>query len=120
MARNIDTERLKAVVDCDICHGRKSKNREVYHILSFNEIDDLRSHLTSVFPNTPYCVEFYTTLWVTAHQIYGQRARDLYAPLWLVYLEAHKVKVANRAEAIMKYRGRMTGNSERQSDERND
>lgn len=92
--------------DCDMCHGRKGKNREVYHVLSFDELDELRSHLASVFPNTPYCVEFYTTLWVTAHQIYGGHARDKYFPLWLVYLEAHGGKVDNRAEAIMKHRGR--------------
>ncbi len=104
MARDIETERLKALVDCDICHGRKSKNREVYHVLSFEELDDLKSHLGSVFSNTHYCVEFYTTLWVTAHQIYGDRARELQQPLWLVYLEAHGVQVKSRGEAIMKHR----------------
>ncbi len=91
--------------DCDICHGRKGRNREVYHVLSFDNLDELRSHLASVFPNTPYCVEFFTTLWVTAHQIYGHHAKDLQQPLWLVYLEAHGVEVKNRGEAIMKHRG---------------
>jgi len=92
--------------DCDICHGRKGKNREVYHILSFDDLDDLRGHLNSVFPETKYCVDFFTTMWVTAHQIYGGYAREKYLPLWLVYLEAHGVKVDNRGESIMKHRGR--------------
>jgi len=51
-------------------------------------------------------VDFYIKLWLTAHQIYGGYARDKYFPLWLGYFEAHGVLITNRAEAIMKHRGR--------------
>jgi len=106
-----DTKTPSRSNDCEICHGADNgknsvRNRQIYHILSFEDLDTLRDHLKSVFSDGHYCVEFFTTLWVTAHQLYGQRARDLSAPLWLVYLEAHGVEVKNRGEAIMKFRGR--------------
>ncbi len=106
MARDIDTERFKALVDCDICHGKRGHNREIYHVLSFAGLDQLRGHLNSVFPETKFCVEFYTNMWITAHQLYGHIAKDKYMPLWLVYLEAHGVEVKNRGESIMKHRER--------------
>lgn len=107
MARKRDEEtKVADGIDCKVCHGRgrHGKNSEVYHVLSFADLDELKRHLRSVFPKTPYCVEFYVQLWVTAHQIYGERARDLQQPLWLVYLEANGVTVKNRGESIMKYR----------------
>ena len=112
MARNIKTEREKPVAtNCDICRGVKnrngSKNRQVYQILSFEDLENLKGHLKSVFGTNHYCVDFFTQLWVTAHQIYGAHARDLQQPLWLVYLEAHGVTVKNRGDSIMKHRGQI-------------
>jgi len=90
--------------DCDLCRERKGHNATVVHILKFKDPDDLTEHLNRVFPNTPYCVEWFSNLWGTANRIYGHVAREKYMPLWLVYLEAHGVKVNNRGEAIMKHR----------------
>lgn len=106
MAREVGTERAKpAAVDCDLCHERKGRNATAVHILKFADPDALAGHLKTVFPDTPYCVEYFLNLWGMAHRIYGNEARNKYAPLWLVYMEAHGVRVNNRADAIMKFRG---------------
>jgi hypothetical protein len=102
MARTRD-EREVAVATCDKCRSEK-RNSQVYHILSFADLHELRSHLNEVFGKGEYCVDFFTTMWVTIHQIYGDRAKELQQPLWLVYFEAHGITVKNRGESIIKYR----------------
>jgi hypothetical protein len=106
--RNRNEALTSSATECDYCHGNKGRNLEVVHILKFPDLEALRSHLAAVFTDTKYCIEFYTNMWTIAHQIYGGRAKELYAPLWLVYLEAHGVKVIDRAEAIMKHRGHVS------------
>lgn len=91
--------------NCDLCHERKGRNATVVHILKFRDPEILGSHLRDVFPDSKYCVEFFTTLWNTAHHIYGHVAREKQQALWLVYLEAHGVTVKNRGEAIFQHRG---------------
>lgn len=91
--------------DCAKCRSEK-RNSQVYHILSFADLDTLKAHLSAVFGKGEYCVEFFTTMWVTIHQIYGDRAKELDQPLWLVYFEANGVEVKNRGESIMKYRAK--------------
>lgn len=107
MAREVGAEKAKpSLIDCDLCHERNGKNAAVVHILKFREQAELKAHLEQVFPkSSAYAVEWFSELWLMAHRIYGNEAREKYAPLWLVYLEAHGVKVGNRAEAIMKFRG---------------
>ncbi len=83
-----------------------SRNGEVYRMLRCRDLDELKHYLVAIYPNTQYCVDYFVNFWVMAHQIYGNRAKDLQQPLWLVYLEAHGVEVKNRGEAIMKHRGR--------------
>ncbi len=89
---------------CADCRSKKH-NRQVYHILKFDDLDSLKEHLHGVFPGNDFCREFFVNLWLIAHQLYGHIAKDKYAPLWLIYLEAQGVKVTNRAEAIMGHRG---------------
>lgn len=106
MAREVGTEKSKpTALDCELCHEKKGRNHAAVHILKFGDRDELAHHLQAVFPNTKYAVEWWLQFWTTANQIYGYRAREKYVPLWLAYLEAHNVKVNNRAEAIMKFRG---------------
>lgn len=81
---------------CAKCRSEK-RNSQIYHILSFADLDALKAHLNVVFGKGEYCVEFFTTMWVTIHQIYGDRAKELQQPLWLVYFEANtasKSKIA--------------------------
>jgi len=94
---------------CDLCKGiktRQGRNAGIVHILKFTDPDELAAHLKASF-STPYCVEFHTDFWFGVHQRYSHIARDKYAPLWLVYLEANGVTVHHRAESIMRHRGRM-------------
>lgn len=81
-------------------------NREVYEILNQRDLHELRIYLERRYPNSAYCVQWFTDMWLMAHSIYSSRAKDLQQPLWLVYLEAHKVEVKNRGEAIMRHRQR--------------
>lgn len=106
MARRVGAEKAKPATGqvCDLCRERKGRNATVVHILSFSDYEALAGHLSAVFSETPYCREFFSILWTTAHSIYGQFAREKYMPLWLVYLEAHGVPIKNRAEAILSYR----------------
>ncbi len=76
----------------------------MYRMLRCRDLDELKHYLVPIYPNTQYCVDYFVNFWVMAHQIYGNRAKDLQRPLWLVYLEAHGVQVKNRGEAIMKHR----------------
>jgi hypothetical protein len=92
--------------ECDLCREKKGRNATVVHILSHRDEESLRQHVVGVFESS-YTQEFFLTLWKTAHRIYGNEARDKRAPLWLIYLEAHGVKVHRRGEAIMKHRGRI-------------
>lgn len=112
MAREVGSERGKpSALDCDLCRERKGRNHAAVHILKFRERDLLARHLQDVFPNTKYAVDWWLQFWTTANQIYGHVARDRQQPLWLVYLEAHKVNVKNRAEAIMRFRGQPAAGS---------
>ena len=105
MARQRTSEaELPKVNNCDLCHERKGRNATAVHILKFRDEDELARHLQAVFPETKYCVEFFTNFWITARRIYATVAKEKYVPLWLVYLEAHGVKIDNRAEAIIRYR----------------
>lgn len=99
-----DSSAHDAKADCDLCRERKGRNRAIVHILKHSDREQLRNHLLAVYGES-YAVNFYLTLWDLAQQIYGNFARQKQMPLWLAYLEAHGVKVNNRAEAIMKFRG---------------
>lgn len=105
MARKTTAKKTNAADDCDLCHEKGGRNSTVVHILSFDDYEALIRHLNEVFPDTKYCVEFYANLWSVANEIYRQTARERYEPLWVVYLEAHGVKINNREAAIKKHRG---------------
>lgn len=111
MARGRDNEvrSYSGGEPCDLCHEKRGRNRIIVHILEFKDEESLSAHLNAVFTESKYCVEFYSTLWSTAHSVYGSVAREKYVPLWLVYLEEHGVKVKNRSEMIMRYRGARQG-----------
>jgi hypothetical protein len=89
---------------CAACRSQ-SRNRQVYHILSFTDLEILKDHLNAVFPDNNFCQEFFINMWLFAHQFYGDMSKSKFAPLWLVYLESHGVTVKKRGEIIMKYRG---------------
>jgi len=90
---------------CQDCHLKRGRNRQIVHYLRFYDEENLRRHLNGEFPEDKPWVDSRIRFWHFAQNYYGQAAREKYAPLWLVYLEAHGVMVHNRAEAIMKHRG---------------
>lgn len=92
--------------ECELCR-HKSRNRQVLHVLKFTNLDELKSHLAGVFGQPSYGAEFFLTLWNSANQLYGHIAREKYVPLWVVYFEAHGMKIIDRAEVIMRHRGRV-------------
>jgi hypothetical protein len=96
-------------MQCDFCSERKGRNAMIEHHLKFRDDEALRSHLFSLYGNArENKIESVLNFFSFVHRFYGQEAYEKYAPLWMVYLEAHGIKVNDRGEIIMRYRGRNT------------
>ena len=89
---------------CDYCKQRKGRNAMIVHHLKFDHVEGLRHHLMSIFPDDTAWVKSIVDWYNFVHRYYGRAAWDKYQPIWLTYLEAHKVTVNNRSQAIMDYR----------------
>lgn len=111
MAREVGQAKAEAQASiCDFCYQRKGRNWMIVHQLGFPTEEAFRRHLLGLYGQEGEkdgWIDSRITFYRFVHRYYGQAAHEKYFPLALVYLEAHGVRVKNRAEWIMKHRGKV-------------